>query len=53
MGHAPIDADTFRNFERAAHDEIAEGYRDFFAMVTDYAIGLCSTRRRWVGALAS
>jgi SAM-dependent methyltransferase len=34
----PIDAHAFRAFERAAHDEIAEGYRDFFTKVTAYAI---------------
>jgi SAM-dependent methyltransferase len=38
MSQTPIDADAFRDFERAAHDEIAEGYRDFFAAVTGYAI---------------
>jgi SAM-dependent methyltransferase len=38
MNQKPIDADAFRDFERVAHDEIAEGYRDFFAKVTGYAI---------------
>ena len=38
MNQHPIDADAFRDFERAAHDEIAEGYRDFFTKVTGYAI---------------
>jgi SAM-dependent methyltransferase len=38
MNQSPIDANAFRDFERAAHDEIAEGYRDFFTKVTDYAI---------------
>ncbi|MDM0049723.1 class I SAM-dependent methyltransferase [Variovorax sp. J22R115] len=37
MTRTPIDADAFREFERASHDEIAEGYRDFFAAVTGYA----------------
>jgi SAM-dependent methyltransferase len=34
----PVDPDAFRDFERGAHDEIAEGYRDFFAAVTGIAI---------------
>jgi SAM-dependent methyltransferase len=34
-----MDAEAFRSFERDAHDEIAEGYRDFFTAVTNYAIG--------------
>jgi SAM-dependent methyltransferase len=38
MNQTAIDADAFRDFERTAHDEIAEGYRDFFTKVTDYAI---------------
>ena len=38
MNSHPIDADAFRDFERAAHDEIAEGYRDFFTKVTGYAV---------------
>lgn len=33
-----MDPDTFRDFERAEHDEIADGYRNFFTAVTDYAI---------------
>ena len=35
---APINADAFRDFERAAHDEIADGYLRFFTAVTDYAV---------------
>jgi SAM-dependent methyltransferase len=38
MPSTPVDANAFRDFERAAHDEIAEGYRDFFTTVTEYAI---------------
>ena len=38
MSEQPINADAFRDFERAAHDEIAEGYRRFFTAVTDYAV---------------
>ena len=38
MSHHEIDADAFRNFERDAHDEIADGYRDFFTAVTAYAV---------------
>ena len=38
MSERPINADAFRDFERAAHDEIADGYRRFFTAVTDYAI---------------
>jgi SAM-dependent methyltransferase len=38
MSEPQIDADAFRAFERAAHDETAEGYRDFFTTVTGYAI---------------
>jgi SAM-dependent methyltransferase len=34
----PVDPDAFRAFERSAHDEIAAGYRDFFAAITGYAI---------------
>src|SRR4030095_6160265 len=33
-----MDDDAFRTFERIAHDEIAEGYRDFFTAVTERAI---------------
>jgi SAM-dependent methyltransferase len=47
-----IDPDAFRAFERAAHDETAEGYRDFFTTVTGYAIeplldasGVCAGSR--------
>lgn len=38
MSERPINADAFRDFERAAHDEIADGYRRFFTTVTNYAI---------------
>jgi SAM-dependent methyltransferase len=38
MSERKIDADAFRDFERAAHDEIADGYRRFFTAVTDYAV---------------
>ena len=38
MSERPINADAFRDFERAAHDEIAEGYLRFFTAVTDYAV---------------
>ena len=38
MSDRQIDADAFRDFERAAHDEIADGYRRFFAAVTEYAV---------------
>src|SRR5215831_7221935 len=38
MSQHPIDADAFRDFERAAHDEIADGYRDFFTAVTEFAV---------------
>src|SRR4029434_7592441 len=38
MSQDQLDAEAFRNFERAAHDEIADGYRDFFAAVTRYAV---------------
>lgn len=31
-------AGDFKAFERTAHDEVAEGYRDFFAEVTGYAV---------------
>src|SRR5215467_6982122 len=37
MSQDQLDAEAFRNFERAAHDEIAGGYRDFFTAVTRYA----------------
>ena len=33
-----MDDEAFRAFERIAHDEIAEGYRDFFTAVTERAI---------------
>ena len=38
MSQSAIDADAFRDFERIAHDEIAQGYCDFFTTVTEYAI---------------
>jgi SAM-dependent methyltransferase len=38
MSEGPINADAFRDFERAAHDEIADGYRRFFTTVTNYAV---------------
>jgi SAM-dependent methyltransferase len=38
MSQQPIDPDAFRAFERSAHDEIADGYRDFFTAVTGYAV---------------
>src|SRR5262245_65868603 len=38
MNQDEIDADAFRTFERTAHDEIADGYRDFFTGVTEYAV---------------
>ena len=33
-----VDPDAFRAFERAAHDEIADGYCDFFTAITNYAV---------------
>jgi len=38
MPQGQLDAEAFRNFERAAHNEIAGGYRDFFTAVTQYAV---------------
>jgi SAM-dependent methyltransferase len=38
MSEPEVDPEAFRAFERAAHDEAAEGYRDFFTTVTGYAI---------------
>ena len=38
MSETCVDSDAFRAFERTAHDEAAEGYRDFFTAVTGYAI---------------
>jgi SAM-dependent methyltransferase len=32
------DAGAFRDFERSAHDEIADGYCAFFSAVTEYAV---------------
>jgi hypothetical protein len=37
-----MDADAFRNFERDAHDEIAEGYCD---LLTAVAIKIGAGRR--------
>ena len=38
MSEVQVDPDAFRAFERSAHDEIATGYRDFFATITGYAV---------------
>src|SRR5262249_10360360 len=38
MNQDEMDADAFRRFERTAHDEIADGYRDFFTGVTEFAV---------------
>src|SRR5262245_23590908 len=38
MTQPRLDSDAFKAFESAAHDEIAEGYRDFFAGVTSHAV---------------
>src|SRR5262245_11650523 len=38
MNQDEIDADAFRRFERTAHDEIAEGYRDFLTVGTEDAV---------------
>jgi ubiquinone/menaquinone biosynthesis C-methylase UbiE len=38
MNEPRVDADAFRAFESSAHDEIAAGYRDFFATITAYAV---------------
>jgi len=38
MSATPVDADAFRQFERAAHSDKAESYADLFAVVTDRAI---------------
>jgi SAM-dependent methyltransferase len=38
MSGPGIDVDAFRDFERSAHDEIADGYRRFFTAVTGYAV---------------
>lgn len=38
MSRRPIDRDAFRDFERSAFDEIAEGYRDFFSAITEFAV---------------
>jgi ubiquinone/menaquinone biosynthesis C-methylase UbiE len=38
MADASVDAGAFHDFERAAHDRIAESYRDLFTAVTDRAI---------------
>ena len=50
MSERQIDADAFRNFERSAHDEIADGYRCFFTAVTDYAVEpLLDAASVWAG----
>jgi SAM-dependent methyltransferase len=38
MSQSQIDLEAFRNFERAAHDKIAESYHDAFSAVTNRAI---------------
>ena len=38
MSQSQIDLETFRNFEKAAHDKLAESYHDAFSAVTDRAI---------------
>src|SRR6478672_8666344 len=38
MSQSQIDLEAFRNFERAAHDKLAESYHDAFSVVTDRAI---------------
>lgn len=38
MTTAPIDAQAFRDFERAAHSEKASSYTELFAAITDRAI---------------
>ena len=38
MSQSQIDLEAFRNFERAAHDKLAESYHDAFSAVTDRAI---------------
>lgn len=38
MSQSKIDLEAFRNFEKAAHDKLAESYYDAFSVVTDRAI---------------
>jgi SAM-dependent methyltransferase len=38
MDEPPVDLDAFRDFERAAHDRVADTYHDAFSAVTDHAI---------------
>lgn len=38
MTQPTINVGVFKAFESSAHDEIAEGYRDFFVNVTGYAV---------------
>ena len=38
MSRSQIDLEAFRNFEKAAHDKLAESYHDAFSAVTDRAI---------------
>jgi SAM-dependent methyltransferase len=38
MTQSTINVGDFKAFESFAHDEIAEGYRDFFVNVTSYAV---------------
>jgi SAM-dependent methyltransferase len=38
MTQSTINVNDFKTFESSAHDEIAEGYRDFFGKVTGYAV---------------
>jgi SAM-dependent methyltransferase len=38
MDQSRIDLEAFRNFEKAAHDKLAESYHDAFSAVTDRAI---------------
>jgi SAM-dependent methyltransferase len=40
MLSAPMDSEAFRDFERAAHDRVADGYHDFFEPVTRGAIAV-------------
>jgi len=37
MSNAPIDIERFREFERAAHDRIADSYHSFFVPITEHA----------------
>ena len=38
MSQSQIDLEAFRNFEKAAHDKLAESYHDAFSAVTNRAI---------------